>query len=396
MKKVYYMICTSVLIIMASQGCKKPYLPGISAVSSNYLVVEGIINTGSDSISIRLSRAVPLSSTTKVKPELGANLTIVSSGGGSYQLSETGKGYYKATGINSNSSNTYSLKIVTSNGKVYQSDFVPAKISPPIDSVYYRIQSKSTGLNIFADTHDPSRNSTYYRWEYQETYLIHSAFFSTLYLQTVPFDTVLTRSPDNQIYTCWVTDSSSNILLNSSAKLSKDVIAENLVTPIASTSEKIGDRYSILVKQYVLTADAFNYYQQLKKNSEQLGSIFDAQPSELPGNIHCVTTPSEAVIGFITAGSSSQTRIFIDNRDLPAWPPNESNCGEAPELFKAQQGNQFVNNVSYYIYSGQLVPISAITQPGSPTILGYMASTAECVDCTLRGSNKQPSFWTER
>ncbi len=396
MKKIYYLICISALIITASQGCKKPYLPGVIAVSSNYLVVEGVINTGSDSISIRLSRTVSLRSTTQVKPEVGASVSILTNGGSSYPLSETGNGFYTAPGINSNSSNTYSLKIVTSNGKVYQSDFVPAKISPPIDSVYYRIQSNSTGLNIFADTHDPSRNSTYYRWEYQETYIIHSAFYSTLYLQTVPFDTVLTRPPDDEIYTCWASDSSSNILLNSSAKLSKDVISGNQVTSIASTSEKIGDRYTILVKQYALTADAFNYYQQLKKNSEQLGSIFDAQPSEIPGNIHCVTTPSESVIGFITAGSPSQARIFIDNRDLPAWPPNQSDCGEAPELFKAQQGNEFVNNVAYYIYSGQLVPISVISQPGSSTILGYWASTAECVDCTLRGTNKQPSFWTER
>ena len=38
------------------------------------------------------------------------------------------------------------------------------------------------------------------------------------------------------------------------------------------------------------------------------------------------------------------------------------------------------------------IPIVAIQQPGGP-ILGYTASSPFCVDCTVRGSNKQPLFW---
>jgi len=384
--------------MMAAQGCKKPYSPGIIAVSSNYLVVEGVINTGSDSTIVRLSRTVPLTSTARVSPELGASITILSNSGGNYPLFETGNGYYKTPGLNLSSSNTYSLKIVTSGGKVYQSDFVPAKNSPPIDSVYYRIQSNGNGLNIYADTHDPSRNSTYYRWEYVETYVIHSAFYSFLYLQTLPHDTVLLRPTGNQVYTCWVSDTSSNIILNSSAKLSKDVIANNQIIPIASTSEKIADRYSILVRQYVLTADAFNYYQQLKQNSEQLGSIFDPQPSELPGNIHCVSTPSEPVIGYITAGSPAEIRIFIDSRNLPSWLPITpyQQCKLDTDLFKQPVGTSVQNDVQIYIYSEEHMPISVIAPPGSTTILGYTGSTPACVDCTLRGTNIQPSFWTNQ
>jgi Domain of unknown function (DUF4249) len=383
-------------LLMMALGCQKPYQPRITAVASNYLVVEGVINTGSDSTIVRLSRTVPLTSTAPVSPELGASVTILSNSGGNYPLFETGNGYYKSPGLNLSSSNTYSLKIVTSGGKTYQSDFVPSKTSPPIDSVYYRIQSNGNGLNIFADTHDPSRNSNYYRWDYQETYIIHSAFSSGLYLQTQPFDTVLTRPGADEIYTCWINDSSSNIIINSSAKLSKDVIADNQVTSIASTSEKIGSRYSILVKQYVLTADAYNYYQQLKKNSERLGSIFDPQPSELPGNVHSVSNPSEPVIGYITAGTSSKSRIFIDTRKLPAWLPITpyGDCKIDTLLFQQPVGHIFQNFVQMYIYSGDQIPLYIIAPPQSTVILGYAGSSPACVDCTLRGTNVQPSFWT--
>ncbi|HZX58509.1 MAG TPA: DUF4249 domain-containing protein [Mucilaginibacter sp.] len=375
-------------------GCQKPYLPHIVAVSSNYLVVEGVINTGSDSTSIRLSRTVQLSSTAQVKPELGATVTVTTDAGGNYPLSSTGKGYYTGPGLNVNSAAKYGLKIVTSDGKVYQSDMVVAKNSPPIDSVYYRVQSD--GLKIYADTHDPSHSSTYYRWDYKETYEIHSAFYAYVYFSQIPIDTVLPRDPANQIYACWLNNTSSDIILNSSAKLSKDVIANNQITSISSTSEKVAHRYSILVKQYALTADAFNYYQQLKKNTEQLGSIFDPQPSELPGNIHCVSNPGEAVIGYITAGSPAQSRIFIDNRYLPAWRASTpyDGCMMDTLYFKRPVGATFVNDVQLYIYTMEQMPIFAIVTPGSTHVIGYAASSQECVDCTLRGSNKQPDFWT--
>ena len=215
------------------------------------------------------------------------------------------------------SSNKYGLKIMTTGGKAYQSDLVVAKNSPPIDSVYYRIESD--GLRVYADTHDPANNTKYYRWDFEETYEFHSSFQSFDYLSTTPIDTVLPRTLDQHIFICWRGDVSSTILLNSSAKLAKDVITDNPITFIASSSEKIATRYSILVKQYALTTDAYNYFQQLKKNTEKLGSIFDPQPSELPGNIHCVSDPTETVLGYITAGSPAETRIFISNRVLPAW-----------------------------------------------------------------------------
>ncbi|MFI5160881.1 MAG: DUF4249 domain-containing protein [Sphingobacteriales bacterium] len=373
-------------------SCQKPYLPKIVAVSSNYLVVEGAINTGSDSTSIRLTRTIPLSSTAEAQPELDATVTVLTDAGGNYPLSSAGNGYYTGPGLNLNSSAKYGLKITTSAGKVYQSDFVVSKNSPPIDSVYYRVQSD--GLKIYADTHDASNNSTYYRWDYKETYEIHTAYYSYVYFSQIPFDTVLNRSFDNQIYSCWLYDSSSGIILNSSAKLAKDVISGNRITQIGSTSEKLRVRYSILVKQYALTADAFHYYEQLQKNTEHLGSIFDAQPSELPGNIHCITNPAEVVIGYLTAGNAADSRLFIDNRDLPTWQVSTpyGECVLDTALFARRFAG--VNEVQYWIYSGTKIPLFPIQQPGSSIILGYTMSTPQCVDCTLRGSNKQPGFWT--
>ncbi|MBS1502900.1 MAG: DUF4249 domain-containing protein, partial [Bacteroidetes bacterium] len=384
------------LAIALITACRKPYAPPIitsSGGGTGYLVVEGVINAH-DSTVIRLSRTVPLSSKSATKPELGASVSVISDGGSSYALLAMSGGYYSAPSLNLSETGKYGLKITTADGKVYQSDLVTVKDSPPIDSVYYRV--KSNGLQIYADTHDPANNTRYYRWDYNETYEYHSAFYSFEYLSTSPVDTVLVRNPANQIYYCWRSNHSPDIIINSSAKLSNDIISQNPVTFIPSNSEKIGVRYSILVKQYALTPDAFNYYQQLQKNTERLGTIFDPQPSELPGNIHCVTTPSEPVVGYITAGAPAQARIFIDARDLPAWTYDSpySGCRLDTDLFKRVEGsNEVVNEVQLYIYTGVHIPVYAIEPPGSNQIQGYASSDPDCVDCTLRGTNVRPGFW---
>lgn len=383
------------LLIWAAFSCKKLYAPKITTTSNNYLVVEAVINTGTDSTVIRLSRTVPVSSAARAVPETGAIISIVSEANVTYPVIEIGQGYYKGAVINSNSPAKYSLKIFTKDGKNYQSDFVPSKNSPPIDSVYYKIQGN--GINIYGDTHDVTGNSRYYRWDYNDTYIFYSAFQSIAYHAKIPFDTVLFRPLSDQIYQCWRSDTSSNILLGSSAKLTNDIIYGNLLLSIPSHSEKIGHRYSIQVNQYVLTPEAYIYYQQLKKNTEQLGSIFDPQPSELPGNIRCLSNPSEVVIGYVTAGTPSKTRVFIDSRQLPAWLPDNSypGCLLDTALYKRVLRNGLiVNEVARYIYTDTEIPVAPIVPPGSK-IIGWSESSPACVDCTLRGTNKRPLWWTD-
>jgi Domain of unknown function (DUF4249) len=392
MKKISKVCYLMVLTLLC---CKKPYSPTSITNVTNYLVVEGVINTGQDSTIIKLSRTVKLSSVISTNPELHALVTVESDANTSFPLTETGNGYYVFPALSLNAS-TCRLKIVTNNGKTYLSDFVPLKNAPPIDSVNYLVQS--TGVQVNVNTHDPANRTTYYRWSYFETYIIHPQVRSVVKVQTVPFDTVVLRQQSDDVYTCWHSDTSSNIILGSSAKLKQDVISNNEITSIPSTSEKLFDRYSILLKQYALTSDAFNYWQQLKKNTEQLGSIFDAQPSQVPGNIHCLTSPSEPVIGYISAGSVSEQRIYIDNHKLP-WGTikqfPDSYCAPFPYLFKDSIGvNHYVNDIPEWIYSGKVFVIGVIQPVPMGPILGYTGTYRVCADCTLRGTNKQPNFWT--
>ena len=62
--------------LYAFNSCKKPYLPTVVATNSNYLVVEGTINTGQDSTVIKSSRTTAIYSDAPTKPELNATVEI--------------------------------------------------------------------------------------------------------------------------------------------------------------------------------------------------------------------------------------------------------------------------------------------------------------------------------
>lgn len=386
--------------MLVFNSCKKPYSPPAITSGSSHLVVEGLINTGSDSTIIHLTRTIPISSPSNTEPpaELSAIVSIESDANATYPLNEIGNGYYASAGLNLSAANKYRLKIVTANSKVYQSDFVPVKNSQDIDSVSY--QALNTGVQVNVSTHDASNNSRYYKYNYEETWIIHADYHSYTMVSKTDggLDTIIYRDLAHDIFTCWAGNKSSTIVLGSTDKLTKDVLANSPVIFIDSHSEKLGARYSILVKQQTLTKEGFEYYQQLSKNTEKLGGVFDPQPSSLTGNIHNTTDPGEQVIGFITAGTIAQKRLYIDANKLPAGSQYVANhpfadCKLDTFLFynpKTMQDDVYAN-----IYRGNAIPVLPVGPPGHPPV-GYSASGGICVDCTLRGTNVRPSFWTDQ
>ena len=370
------MVCWTTVFIIAD--CKIPYEPKLKSSDTNSLVVEGFID-GSIATVIKLSRSRMLTNgdTAARKYELGARVMVEDDKQDSYPLSEMGNGIYSSFyTLPLNSAYQYRLHIFTSDNREYLSDFVPFKPSPPIDSIGWN--SKDDGVQIYVNTHDPSDTTRYYRWEYSETWEYTSHYFSSYEYDKV-HNTVIPRT--QQVYTCWQTDSSTSILLGSSAKLSSDVINEMPLVYIQPHDEKLSDLYSIRVKEYALDLTGYNYWSAMKSNTESVGSIFDPQPNETVGNIHCVTNPAETVVGYINAGASVEKRVFISNSSIPAgwnlvpYCPLQ-NVPDNPDSLKKY-------------FTSQLVPINPVGPPP-----GYSSSSPECVDCRTHGGvTIKPSFW---
>ena len=374
-------------VFIVAFSCKEKFVPSLQSPATGYLVVEGFISNGSQPTTVTISRSVKLYDTATVKYEHNANARIESSNQEVYPLSETGNGVYSASPVVLNNAEKYRLHITTQDGREYVSDFETVKNTPPIDSLSWK--RENGGVTIYVSTHSNAATHGYYRWDYEETWEFHSAFGSSLAYFSDPVTNFLLgvgyrtsdHGIDSSIFRCWKSLTSTDIHIASSEKLTSDVIYQPLLH-IAEGQQRLSLLYSINVKQYSLTPESYAFYQGLKQNTENLGSIFDPLPTSLPSNIHCITDPSEVAVGYIDISTEQSQRIFISNASVPGWNYN-------PECPLVILDN---NPDSLQKYGYGTLPIGPKTTV-QLAIKDFYASDPDCVDCTLTGSNKRPPFW---
>lgn len=376
------MLIYIVLHVFAS--CKDPFDPVLKRTDTNSLVVEGYIEgSAPTTFFISRSRALTIRDTAARKYEEHANVMIEDDHQNKYPLSELGAGYYSTIDtLNLSPNNQYRLHIYTNDNREYLSDFVPMKIAPPIEAINWEL--KDNGVQILLNTGDPANATRYYRWEYKETWEFHATYHTS-------WKAVITANPytisivpqTEDVFTCWRSNFSTSMLLGTSAKLSSDVISRFPMAYVPPHDIKMSVLYSIWVKQYALDLPNYNYFTAIRDNTERIGSVFDPQPNQTPGNVHCVTDPEEEVIGFVGAGVTSEKRIFIPNSALP------SNWNIPPDC-PIELVPDVLDSLEFY-FDGGWSPITKLMSSSGE--VRYSASYTECVDCTKSGTNVKPSFW---
>ncbi len=315
--------------------------------------------------------------------ESGAKVQVEGSDSSIFPLAEQSPGVYGSDTLALNATLQYRLRINTVNGESYLSDFAPYKPTPAIDSVNWTFNS--TGVTVYANTHDPANSTRYYQWTYDQTWSYYSSEQSTLIYQSST-NSLIPRPENLEIYQCWMNVQSSNILIASTGKLAQDVVYEFPLVQIASNTQPLEVEYSVQVKQYALTASGYNFLSLMQSNTESLGSIFDNLPSEITGNIHCLNNPGELVIGYISAGTVQQQRIFIKRSQIPLWdyvftcPLPDTVVPNNPKALKA------------FFSLGSYLPIMTLLAPPG----GTTANIPSCIDCTFQGgTTTKPPYWPD-
>ncbi len=365
------------LLMCVGFSCRDPYKPDIVSSSESYLVVEGVLNAGTGPTDIRLSRTFKLDDTARFQTENNAYVAVEGKDNITRQLIMNSDGVYSSPNLGLVLGQDYRLRIITTNGKEYLSEYVTAKTTPLIDSVSFRQNDK--GVQIYVTTHDPASNTRYYLWNFNETWEIWSYYYSKYIFIN---DVVRRRTPAEDVSTCWKYADSKNIIIGSSASYQIDSIPEAPVHFIGNGDEKLAVRYSILVHQYALDKKGYEFYELMKKNTESLGTIFDAQPSQIKGNISSTSDPTEPVIGYISASTLEEKRIFIERADLD-WRFTQ-NC-------KSSRVTNDLDSIRNAYVMGDQVYEAVFD---GPFIVAYLFSDDPCVDCTERnGSTARPPYW---
>lgn len=371
-------------------GCTDPYLPDVVGNPPNYLVVDGFLNSQGVT-TIRLSRTYAIAAKTPPPVETRATVYIEDEAGTRVALTEIAvRGTYVSTAQVLDPARKYRLRIATLPGKNYASAFVPVKTTPPIDAVNWR--TDNAGVNIYVNTHDPANATHYYRWESEETWEITPPYRPSVEYVNGRMRDILVPLPT----LCWGSAHSTTVQIDKTVALTQDVVSDFRLRQLPISSERLYTRFSTLVQQHALTRDEYEYWELLRKNNESIGSLFDAQPSQVTGNVHNLDAPAEVVLGYVGAHSLSEKRIFIDYTQLPSsWKllHGYEKC-LPPDTVFIDRPSPPPPNVAQILQTafgaGAFLPIDFVH---GPNFLGYTTKSRDCVDCRTRGTATRPSFW---
>lgn len=391
------------LIILFFAGCTEPFdTSGVLTSFESVIVIEATITNELKQQQIRLSRTFEFDDDEGAPPETNANVSVLDDQGNEITFLETEPGLYLSQEPFQAQANTaYQLSITTADGNVYGSSPETLPQVTPIGEVIAQRttnEDDEEGMAILVNTFDPTNNSNFYRYEYEEAFLIIAPSWT-------PEDLVASTNPsicsvevvnngDNNEEVCYGENISNTIILTTTTGLVEDRVTQFAVRFIDRDNYILSHRYTILVRQFIQSSAAHNFFDTLNELSQSDNLFSQIQPGLLVGNVFSETSSNEIVLGYFDVSSVSEERIFFNYEDFfPGEPlPNYAvGCTPfAPPIFSFGSCGlaEFVRAeaVEYLELNGS----PSEENPGPFSVVG-----PACGDCTVLGSNVKPSFWID-
>lgn len=400
-RATYFYRTAILLTLLTMASCVDPY--ATDAIDfEDVLVVEATITDEVKHQQIFLSRTYGLE-LERVLPEQGAQVQVMA-GGDIFSFTETSPGVYLSQeefaaqpGID------YQL-MITQGERSYLSKNVTLPQATQIDDLkaeYITDEDGYEGVGIYIDSYNPDGNSRNYRYEYEETYKIVAPNWTAEEL-IVPVEGscgVELVNDDHSAKECFMTDRSTSIIQYSTSNLAEDRVEKFMLRNISRDNYIISHRYSILVRQYVQSNEAFAYYEALNTFSGQESVFSGAQPGYFQGNIFSNENPDEKIIGFFEVSSVSEKRIFFNYLDhFPEG--NRASYAEdclpyAPLI--ADWGTCILS----VLIENNAVRYLEENEPSEPTdgegsLEGpYLVVPVKCGDCSVVGAVEAPEYWID-
>ncbi len=379
MKKRICLI-TSILILVIS-ACVEKFDPELEKYE-NVLIIDGVITNKNEYCKIKISRSHKYGESEPINVS-NASVKVIDNKGNEYIFEESEPGEYidKNELFEGVPGNSYKVKIKLNDESTYESGFQQLTRPVPIDSITYQFENKNIngipqeGVQLYVDVLDAENKADYYSWEYSETWE-----FLTPYVNS--------RFPE--LNRCFKSSRSKNTMLTNTTQSMDQKVIKHPLYFISTETNRLTRRYSVLLKQYSLTEENYQFLKNLKTTNESAGSLFDPTPIMVEGNVESISNPENAVFGFIQVAGVSEKRIFIDRSELPK---NLSiNFGfESCKVvsFKVEDSV----SIKKAVFNGKIIMDTILVSPyWYVRLVNYEA----CYDCTLSGTKKVPEFWQKK
>jgi hypothetical protein len=382
MRQIKYIAVIFGMMLLAA--CIKQYDPVIDANTASKLVVSGRITDTEGWQDVYVSLTSPVGDPAYI-PLQNCIVNIRDDKGNIFPTMEFDPGRYRAwiTQDNLVAGTSYHVIVVTPDREIIVS--APDQMSkcPPVDTVYYAVEDLPTttpGLNhrvvqYYADLNAPGDYSRFYKWEVDETWEYHSAHSLEYYYDGF-FHTVYPPDSTNKI--CWITVPVNNVFTVSTKNLAANKYSKYPLHYVDGKSNRLLILYSLLLHQYALSEGAYNYWEQLRINSNDQGGLYEKQPIAIKGNLSSVTNPGKEVLGYFYAASTTSHRYFYHN--IPDLDITANNGCQEDVLGRFGWSEFAADDYPVFFY---------YNETGALRIL-----SAECIDCRkMGGTTTKPDFW---
>ncbi len=395
------------LFILSFAGCVYDFIPDKLEKFEDMVVIDGDIVVG-DYTYVSISKAIGLYDTWNNGTSLDITSVWVESGdGGRWSGSEVGygggsslhnpslfdplssafKAYGKVYAVNTTAlplDKEYRLCVEVAGKGVYKSELQSVKITPKIEAVTYRLAADSTNVDIMVST-TGGDGGGHYKWDYTEDWNFSAPMTPTIIYRGGSYMDYITPAEAEEMKWCFGKNYSSDILVYSTDKLAYDRVDEMVLTNILSNDSRMCRLYSILVEQKSLSKEGYEYWSVLKRNSDETGGLFGAQPSDMRGNIVNADNPEEVVLGYINVSTKESFRLYISSDELDIYEPKK--C-ETTLRSNTDWSMLYLNNMLPYMYG--------VMDSGSDDRSKAYWVQGSCVDCHKSGgTKKRPDFWPE-
>jgi hypothetical protein len=368
-----------IFALFLAVGCISQFIPEVDE-KTNMLVVEGMITDQNRTNRIKISRSLPLGVKVDPVPLKGCEVTIADECDIIYDLKEVSAGTYvtDSTKFRGRVGGKYILTVNTGS-LTYVSIPMEMEPVPPIDSLFYEkvllIESNEwgrpeEGCQIYLNTDDPMDECFFFRWDFTETWELNLHFMGL--------------NP-----CCWITQKSDKIIIKNTSQYSQSGITRFPVHFISNNTDRLSVKYSILVNQYSLNENEYNYWEEMQNVTENTGGLYDATPSVIPGNIYNINDKDETVLGYFSVSAVSQKRIFIVDSfsglpNLYWYCPTDTLWGEGD-----------IAGLNKDVWVLEDYPLPDLYTGTELIRWRVLTIHRECADCTTRGTLIRPSFWDQ-
>lgn len=404
MRKLMYM---KVLILLAATSCVEPFdiLPEVNKGENieTFLVVEATLTNELKQQEVLLGRGRSFANDSIQPVTQNATVTVLDGNGTTFSFSELEPGRYVSDQtFQALPNTTYQLNIINAQNSSFTSKLVSLPETASITEVYGERITNDLGVEgiaIYVDSRVSQGEAPFLRYQYEETYKIIAPLWS-------PFDMVVTDPnppygfalvpKEQEKRVCYGTQLSNRIIQSRTLNRSGNEINKNLVRFIPRGDFIISHRYSILVRQFVQSPDAYSFYRILEEQTGSESVFTEIQPGFIEGNMSNTDNSSERVLGYFEVANESRKRLFFDyaeffpDEELPPYVLSCSFLGAPPILTPA--GTSPLKDA---IDSGSFVYVRDNDGEVGPPAGPYLTARRACGDCTVLGSNLAPDFWIE-